>query len=203
MIKRLEKSDLAGNPVDQFAIWFEQAAGIGLLEPSAMVLSTASTEGKPSSRTVLLKSFDKQGFVFYTNYGSRKARELDTNPFACLHFYWEKLGFQILIEGKVSRVSRKESERYFVGRDRQSRVGAWASRQSQVIDSREVLENRYGELSKKFGPDSEIPLPEFWGGYRLLPEVFEFWKSGEHRLHDRFRYRLDDNGEWLVERLSP
>ena len=203
MTERLEKNALAANPVDQFALWFELAAGIGLDEPSAMVLSTVSGEGRPSSRTVLLKSFDKQGFVFYTNYSSRKAQELDANPFACLHFYWERLGFQIRIEGRVDRVSRQESEKYFSSRDRRSRLGAWASRQSQMIRSREILENRFEEFSKKFDLDSEVPLPEFWGGYRLIPNAFEFWKSGEFRLHDRFRYRLNHNKEWLIERLSP
>ena len=166
-----------------------------------MTLATAAKDGQPSARVVLLKSFDDSGFVFYTNYLSGKGKELAENPRACLLFYWSTLWRQVRIEGDVEKISAAESEEYFQSRPLGSKLGAWASNQSEVIDRRETLEARFAELQKRFGED--VPRPEHWGGYRLKPNSIEFWQGRENRLHDRLRYRLKEDGSWVIERLGP
>ena len=167
-----------------------------------MVLATADAAGKPSARVVLLKEFDERGFVFFTNYESRKARELAANRHAALNFFWAELERQVCVTGSVTQVPREEAEAYFKTRPRGSRLGAWASKQSETVPSREVLEARLQELEKKY-PGEEIPLPPFWGGYVLAPGEIDFWQGRPNRLHDRFRYSKQSDGRWLVERLSP
>ena len=166
-----------------------------------MTLATSNKEGDPDARIVLLKSFDDSGFVFYTNYQSRKATELSESPRACLLFYWAKLWRQVRIEGTVEKISAEESDGYFQSRPLGSKLGAWASNQSEVIASREVLEARFAELEKRFRDD--VPRPPHWGGYRVKPEAIEFWQGQENRLHDRLRYCLQENGSWVIERLAP
>jgi len=178
-----------------------EAISSNLLEPNAMILATANKDGAPSARTVLLKGFDERGFVFYTNYESAKAKNLSENPIASLLFFWAELERQARIEGKVEQVSKADSEEYFRSRPRESQLGAWASKQSSVIASREVLEKKFEEMRKKF-EGKEIPLPPFWGGYRVIPQSIEFWQGRESRLHDRICYSFE-NGKWKIERLSP
>ncbi len=197
----LGEASLDPNPFQQFSRWFQQALDAALPEPNAMTLATATREGKASARIVLLKSFDERGFVFYTNYESRKGRELAENPYAALVFHWIELERQVCAAGQVSRVSREESENYFRSRPVGSQLGAWASRQSQVISGREILEDRLKQLEKDYR-NKLIPLPPDWGGFRLVPEMIEFWQGRPNRLHDRLRYRLQDQ-QWLIERLSP
>lgn len=197
----LDAADLDPDPFKQFDTWFQQALGAGLTEPTAMTLATASRDGRPSARTVLLKGFDPRGFIFYTNHGSRKARELEENPHAALVLHWAPLERQVCITGTVSRASRDEAEAYFRTRPRASQLGAWASRQSEVVESREELERQMAELEARFR-DREVPLPPFWGGFRLAPQTLEFWQGRAGRLHDRLRYRRD-GGRWVIERLSP
>ncbi len=198
----LRKADLAADPLQQFRHWFDQALAAGTLEPNAMVLATADAAGKPSTRVVLLKGFDERGFVFFTSYESRKARELAVNRHAALNFFWVELERQICVTGSVTQVPRAEAEAYFKTRPRGSRLGAWASKQSDTVASREVLEARLQELEKKY-PGEEIPLPPFWGGYVLPPREIDFWQGRPNRLHDRFRYSKQSDGRWLVERLYP
>jgi pyridoxamine 5'-phosphate oxidase len=164
-------------------------------------LATATKDGRPSARIVLLKSFSDLGFVFFTNYLSRKAKELSENPRASLLFYWPQLWRQVRIEGDVEKISAADSESYFESRPLGSKLGAWASHQSEVVENRETLEARFGELEKRFG--EEVPRPEYWGGYRLKPNSIEFWQGRDNRLHDRLRYRLQEDGAWLIERLAP
>ena len=197
----LLESDLDPDPFKQFGRWYREALEADLILPNAMALATSSTDGVPSARMVLLKDYDERGFVFYTNYGSDKARDLEENGRAALLFYWAPLDKQIRISGQVARVSREESAEYFDTRPLDSRLGAWASNQSSVIESREVLERRMEELKVEYG-EKEIPLPPFWGGYRLTPVAIEFWLSRPSRLHDRLRYRLQD-AMWIIERLAP
>ena len=197
----LRKSNVDPNPFKQFARWYEEAMGSDLILPNAMALATSSRDGVPSARMVLLKDFDESGFVFYTNYDSPKARELDENPKAALLFYWAPLDKQVRITGSVRRVSPEESKAYFRTRPVESQLGAWASNQSSAIESREVLENRLSQLTEAYR-DKEVPLPPYWGGYRLVPETFEFWLSRPGRLHDRLRFSRRD-GEWTIERLAP
>lgn len=197
----LSESDVADSPIAQFERWFEAAVQAGLREPNAMTLATATAEGRPAARIVLLKSFDEQGFVFYTNYDSRKGRELTANAQAALVFYWADLERQVRVEGSVVPVSRAESEAYFHSRPRGSQFGAWASRQSTVLAGREVLEAQFSSAQQQFGEGS-IPMPPFWGGYRVIPDLMEFWQGRPSRLHDRIQYRL--RGErWVRERLAP
>jgi pyridoxamine 5'-phosphate oxidase len=197
----LRKSDLAVDPFEQFALWLGDAetAGIGLAE--AMTLATATRDGKPSARMVLLKEHGPEGFVFFTGYRSRKGRELDENPHATLVFYWHELGRQVRVEGTVERLSREESKAYFDTRPVGSRLAAWASPQSQPVPSREALDALYAEAAAAYG-DGDVPLPPDWGGFRLRPSEIEFWQHHTNRLHDRFRYGLDDV-VWVVERLGP
>ncbi|MBA3718646.1 MAG: pyridoxamine 5'-phosphate oxidase [Actinobacteria bacterium] len=196
----LLQSDLADDPFEQFAAWFEAARAAGTERPEAMALATASLDGKPSARMVLLKDHGPGGFVFFTGYASRKGRELAENPRAALLFYWHELGRQVRIEGDVERLERADSEAYFQTRPLESRYAAWASKQSEVITGRDALEERYADANATYGPD--VPLPEAWGGFRLRPDAIEFWQHRENRLHDRLRYRPAGGG-WVVERLAP
>ncbi len=197
----LSEADLAPDPILQFERWFGDAVQAGLREPNAMTLATATPAGEPSARIVLLKSYDERGFVFYSNYQSRKGRELEVNPRAALIFYWADLERQVRITGTVSRVSRDETAAYFRSRPRGSQIGAWASRQSDLISRREDLEARVEALLTRFGAE-EIPVPEFWGGYRVRHETVEFWQGRPSRLHDRLEYHRDRDG-WRIVRLSP
>lgn len=197
----LDELDVDLNPLAQFHLWFQEAMKAELPEPNAMVLATATLEGKPSARVVLLKGFDDRGLVFFTNYEGRKSVELAENPQAALLFFWVELERQVRIEGTVERISKHESEEYFRTRPLESRLSAWASRQSSVIPSRSFLEQKMSDLKSHFG-NQEIPLPPFWGGFRLQPQAFEFWQGRENRLHDRVLYSLQE-GVWRIERLSP
>ena len=197
----LAEADVDADPVVQFGRWFEQAQQAGLLEPTAMTLATATPDGRPAARMVLLRGFDERGFCFYTNYESRKGAELAANPRAALVFWWGPLERQVRIEGRVTPTSRAESEAYFHSRPPGSQLSAAASPQSRVIDSRAILEHRVAELATRL-PDGELPLPEFWGGFRLAHETVEFWQGRPNRLHDRLRYRRDGDA-WRIERLAP
>jgi pyridoxamine 5'-phosphate oxidase len=198
--QELSRSSVAADPFVQFANWFEEYLNSGPLEPNAMTLSTAGLDSRPSSRVVLLKGFDPTGFVFYTNYESEKARQLAENPHASLHFFWPELERQIAVEGRAEKVSREESEAYFLSRPLESRIGAWASKQSSVLASREVLAEKIAKMRERFGDD--VPCPPFWGGYRVVPDRFEFWQGRPSRLHDRILYTRS-NGGWAISRLSP
>ncbi|WP_280724554.1 pyridoxamine 5'-phosphate oxidase [Kitasatospora sp. MAA4] len=198
----LAEEDLAADPITQFARWFAEAEQAGILEPNAMVLSTADAEGRPSSRTVLLKGMDARGFVFYTNYGSRKGVELTANPNAALLFPWHWLDRQVTLTGSVERTGRDETAAYFRTRPHGSQLGAWASEQSSPVASREVLEQRYAELESRYPEGEGVPVPPFWGGYRVIPRTVEFWQGRLNRLHDRLRYTATPEG-WRVERLCP
>ncbi|WP_066933748.1 pyridoxamine 5'-phosphate oxidase [Microtetraspora fusca] len=196
----LLESGLSDDPVAQFAVWFGDAVEAGLPEPNAMIVATSSAGGRPSARTVLLKGFDERGFVFFTNYESRKGRDLGENPRACLLFPWHPIRRQVRIEGRVVRVSRDDSDSYFRSRPYGSRVAAWASRQSAVVRSREELDERYAALAERWPEDP--PTPDFWGGFRVIPEEMEFWQGQTDRMHDRLRYRRAGAG-WVLERLAP
>jgi pyridoxamine 5'-phosphate oxidase len=197
----LEK-DLARDPFRQFDQWFQEAGAAKIPEPNAMVCSLATADGHPSSRIVLLKGVDGRGFVFYSNYDSRKGRELAANPRASLLFPWIALERQVIVEGTVTRVSREESAAYFHSRPLASQLSAWASLQSAIIPNRAALEDAYKAVEKKHVGE-EVPLPPNWGGYRVSPETVEFWQGRRSRLHDRLRYRRDKTGDWLIERLAP
>jgi pyridoxamine 5'-phosphate oxidase len=198
----LVEADVDPDPMVQFGRWFDDAEAADLVEPSAMTLATATAEGVPSARMVLLRGVDQRGFVFYTNYESRKAAELAANPRAALVFWWGELQRQIRVEGPVERTSQQESAAYFRTRPLGSRLSAWASPQSRVIPGRAVLDQRVAELAAGH-PDGDIPLPPFWGGYRLVPEVVELWQGRPNRLHDRLRYTRSADGRWRLERLAP
>ncbi|HSV75768.1 MAG TPA: pyridoxamine 5'-phosphate oxidase [Bacteroidales bacterium] len=195
------KSIAHSNPIAQFAIWYDQAVQSGLLEPGAMTLATVAPDESPSARIVLLKAFDDRGFVFYTNYNSAKARHLAVNPNVSLIFLWLELQRQVRIEGRTEKVTGSESDEYFSTRPRASQIGAWASPQSQEIPGRQNLDDRYLAMEKEF-QGKEIPRPEFWGGYRVIPETIEFWQGREGRLHDRLIYRKYE-GQWTINRLAP
>ena len=197
----LDETGVDLNPLVQFHRWYKEANEAELSEPNAMVLATASLEGRPSARIVLLKGADERGFMFYTNYEGRKSIELTANPQAALLFFWGQLERQVRIEGTVERTTKQESEEYFKTRPLESRLSAWASKQSSVVPSRDFLEQKLLDLRLRY-TSQEIPLPPFWGGFRLQPEVFEFWQGRENRLHDRIRYSLH-GGVWEIERLSP
>ena len=197
----LEREDLADDPFDQFEKWMAQFLELGLADPTAMTVATVAPDGQPSQRIVLLKHVDQSGFVFYTNYSSRKASEIDTNPKISLHFPWHVVERQIKVCGVAEKVSQAESLRYFTSRPKGSQLAAAASPQSQVISSRSLLLNEFERLKQKFR-EGEIPLPDFWGGYRVVPSEIEFWQGGQNRLHDRFRYSLSGD-VWEIDRLAP
>jgi pyridoxamine 5'-phosphate oxidase len=198
----LDESACETNPIVQFERWMRDAQAADLKDANAMTLSTATPDGRPSGRLVLLKEVSEIGFVFFTNYSSRKARELETNRFAALTFYWAELERQVRIEGQVARVPRPVSEAYFRSRPRGSQLGAWVSHQSEVVESRAVLEQRLEALESEYR-EADIPVPDFWGGYSLHPDAIEFWQGRPNRLHDRIRYRREGERQWLMERLSP
>ena len=198
----LAEKDLARDPFRQFEKWFQEAEAAKIPEPNAMTLATATREGRPSARTVLLKGLDGRGFVFYSNYESRKGRELEANPQVTLVFPWIAIERQVLIEGTATKVAREESEAYFHSRPRASQLGAWVAQQSVIITGRAVLEDTMKALEKKYA-GQEVPLPANWGGWRVAPETVEFWQGRRSRLHDRLRFRRGKDGEWSVERLAP
>ena len=198
----LSEVDVDADPLRQFETWLKQAVAANLPEPNAMTLATATPDGQPSARMVLLKGFDATGFTFFTNYEGRKGRELTANPRAALLFFWPQLQRQVRIEGTVQRVSQAESDAYFRSRPLGSRLGAWASAQSEVISGRAVLEERVREIIQRF-PDGEVPCPPNWGGYRVYPLTIEFWQGRPDRLHDRLRYQRVQPAGWHIERLSP
>jgi len=198
----LRRADLDPDPIKQFSNWFTAAIEADICDVNAMSLATAGTDGKSSVRVVLLKGFDQDGFVFFTNYESEKGLQLEANPYASFVFYWIELDRQIRISGKAEKTSREESPTYFHSRPVGSQLSAWASRQSEVIDGRRVLDARMAEMTERFG-DKPVPLPPRWGGYRVKPETMEFWQGRPNRLHDRFRYTRQPGGSWLIERLAP
>lgn len=197
----LRREELNLDPIAQFSQWFIQATELEVHEPNAMTMATVDADGMPYQRTVLLKYYDKDGFVFFTNYGSRKAAQIAANPKVSLLFPWITLERQVIIQGHAEKISTAESLRYFASRPRESQIGAWVSNQSEVITSRKFLMQKLAEIRDKF-QHGEIPLPSFWGGYRVVPEAIEFWQGGPARLHDRFLYRKQDD-VWNIERLSP
>jgi pyridoxamine 5'-phosphate oxidase len=199
----LDTSAVNPNPIAQFENWFEQAYRSGLKEPNAMTLATASPEGRPSARIVLLKEVSENGFVFFTNLESRKSREIVFNPHAALVFYWAELERQVRVEGTVAPVSHHQSEQYFRTRPKGSRLGAWASHQSEVVKSRTILEARLNELEALYQDTDEVPMPDYWGGYCVYPERIEFWQGRPDRLHDRLRFERESGTAWRLERLSP
>ena len=203
VLQGLRREQLDPDPFKQFELWFQQACDANLPEPNAMSLATVSNTGKPSQRIVLLKYFDRQGLVFFTNYESKKASQIQANPQVSLLFFWVALERQVQILGKAIKISTAESLKYFATRPRGSQIGAWCSQQSTVISSRQMLEMKFDEMKRKF-QDREIPLPSAWGGYRIVPHSWEFWQGRPNRLHDRFLYsRLDVESAWEIQRLAP
>jgi pyridoxamine 5'-phosphate oxidase len=200
--RSLDRDDLDSNPFVQFDRWMREAVETQLLEPNAMALATTGADGQPTLRTVLLKGFDERGFVFYTNYASTKARQIAGNAHVALLFAWLPLERQVAVTGRAEKISTGESLKYFLSRPRDSQIGAWASRQSEVITTRSLLEGKFAEMKAKFSR-GEVPLPDFWGGYRVTPLTFEFWQGRPSRLHDRFQYAQQPDGAWRIERLMP
>jgi pyridoxamine 5'-phosphate oxidase len=198
----LTRAMLNDCPITQFEAWLEHAVTAGIRDPTAMVLATVDEEGSPWQRIVLLKGVSRAGFVFYTNHGSAKARAMANEPRVSLHFPWNPLDRQVIVGGTVEKMSTLESARYFLTRPRESQLAAWASQQSRPISARAVLEKQVSVIKDKFGR-GEIPMPDFWGGYRVVPRRMEFWQGGAHRLHDRFEYRLQQSGEWQIDQLQP
>ena len=200
----LTEADIDPDPFRQFAVWYAEAQAAAIVEPNAFTLATATADGVPSARTVLLKGFDRRGVVFYTNYESTKAADLAANPRAAVLFFWKELERQVRIVGAVERISREESDAYFRSRPLGSRLGATVSPQSQVIPDRRWLAERFAALAARYAePDAVVSLPDFWGGYRVMPATFEFWQGRQNRLHDRLRYVSDGAGGWRIERLAP
>ncbi|MBC7863229.1 MAG: pyridoxamine 5'-phosphate oxidase [Bacteroidia bacterium] len=198
----LDERDVDKNPANQFDLWFKEAVKANANEPNAMVLSTVNEEHKPSARIVLLREYGIDGFAFFTNFQSRKGMEIEKNPYGCLTFFWPELERQIRIEGKIIQHTKEASDTYFNSRPRTSRIGAWSSPQSKKIKDRTELENLVTDFDKKY-PTENVPRPEFWGGYLLKPDYFEFWQGRPSRLHDRLLYSLQENNEWRIERLAP
>ena len=198
----LKEGDVSPDPIEQFGHWYNEALQAELIHPNAFTLATSTREERPSARVLLLKDFDENGFVFYTNSQSKKGWELDDNPTAALCFWWGKLERQVRIEGSVEKVSDGEADEYFSSRPRGSQIGAWASEQSSVIPNRGILERRYEEFESEFD-DKPVPRPSFWNGYRLIPDSIEFWQGRDNRLHDRLRYTLQRDRKWIIERLAP
>lgn len=201
-LSHLREEDVDRDPIRQFQKWFDEAVAARVEEVDALTLATATPDGRPSARIVLLRGIDERGFAFFTNYESRKAREIESNPRAAMVFFWQGMERQVRIEGRVERVPDEESDRYFHSRPAGSRLGAWASPQSQVIASRDVLEAAYRETEARYTA-GDVPRPPHWGGYRLVPEAIEFWQGRLSRLHDRLRYARTPDGTWLIERLAP
>ncbi|MDA7886352.1 pyridoxamine 5'-phosphate oxidase [Pirellulales bacterium] len=199
----LDEHEIASDPFHQFTTWYDEAVAAGLPEPEAMTLSTATSEGRPSARIVLLRGYDERGFCFFSNYASQKGRELAANPYAAVTFHWVELERQVRIAGRVEKVSASESDAYFQSRPSQSRIGAWSSPQSEVIASRDTLEQFVKEYQEKYSDELAIPRPEHWGGYRVIPERIEFWQGRPSRLHDRLRFSRIEQGSWTLERLAP
>lgn len=202
MAAGLHRDDLCSDPIKQFEQWYRQTTDTDLAEPSSMSLATVDTQGQPWQRIVLLKVFDAKGFVFFTNYSSRKAKQIANNSKVSLLFPWQALGRQVKVTGEAAKISTAESMKYFATRPRGSQIGAWASHQSQVIKSRAMLDAMFDEMKQKF-LQGDVPLPSFWGGYRVTPVTIEFWQARDSRLHDRFIYRQDEKARWFIERLSP
>ncbi len=198
----LEREDLDDDPIEQFEEWFSYACETVPMDPNAFSIATVDREGRPSSRTVLLKYFDENGFVFFSNYGSEKAKHIESNPHVAMLFFWSEAARQVKIRGTAEKVPTSETLKYFATRPRGSQIGAWVSAQSSVISSRALLETEFRRLKDKFR-DKEVPLPSFWGGYRVVPQEIEFWQGRRNRLHDRFRYTLEDDGRWSIARLAP
>lgn len=202
VLNGLSEENLLPDPMDQFELWFKQAVEGDHPMPNAMSIATVGEDGQPSLRTVLLKYFDRQGFVFFTNYESRKSREIHGNPRVSLLFWWSYLERQVVILGRAERVSTTESVKYFLSRPKGSQLGAWCSNQSSVINSRQMLMAKFEEIKQKF-QHQEVPLPSFWGGFRIVPHHIEFWQGRENRLHDRLLYTLQEQGDWKIQRLAP
>jgi pyridoxamine 5'-phosphate oxidase len=200
--EKIKIESLPSHPTYQFQKWFQEAINANCSEYNAMSLATATKEAIPSCRTVLLKSFDESSLIFFTNYESRKGKELIENPRASVVLFWRELMRQVIVEGKVEKTSRAETEEYFATRPRGSQLGAWSSRQDQVISSREYLEAEFSMYEEKY-KDMEIPAPDYWGGFRIIPQRFEFWQGMQNRLHERFQYTQTDDGSWKIDRLSP
>ena len=197
----ISRQTLDPDPIKQFELWYQQAEQAEILYPNAMSLATADANGMPAVRTVLLKIFDQKGFVFFTNYGSAKAKQLEANPQASILLHWLALDRQVRVSGQVERISTIESMKYFASRPRGSQLGAWCSNQSEPISSREMLETSWQQMKQRFH-DKEVPLPDFWGGYRIVPSTIEFWQGRDSRLHDRLEYSLSDS-QWVIRRLAP
>lgn len=202
MAQGLQRSELSSDPFKQFESWYAETFTTDIAEPTAMILATVDAEGQPWQRTVLLKTFDKNGFVFFTNYSSRKAEHIKTNNKVSLLFPWHPLGRQVKVTGTAEKISTAESLKYFLSRPRGSQIGAWASHQSKVVKNRALLDGMFEEMKHKF-VDGEIPLPSFWGGYRIEPKTFEFWQARDSRFHDRFIYTQNESSDWFNERLAP
>lgn len=200
--KNLEIDNLDKNPIKQFELWFTDAINAKLLEPNAFSLATVGKDMMPSIRTVLLKTFDEKGFVFFTNYKSSKAKQIEENPKAAMLFPWLALERQVKIEGSIEKISTTDSLKYFLSRPKGSQIGAWVSHQSEIISSRSLLEQKFDEMKKKF-LKGEVPFPSFWGGYIIKPIKIEFWQGGDDRLHDRFLYELQNDNSWKISRLAP
>ncbi len=198
----LGDNEVLPDPIEQFTVWFDEVRQSDVLEANAMVITTVAPEGIPQARTVLMKGFDAEGLVFYTNYNSAKGRAIEANPNVCALFYWPSLQRQVRWTGVATRVSAEQSDEYFASRPRGSQLGAWASDQSQAVESADALRNRFSELEESFG-DDEIPRPENWGGYRIRPVTLEFWQGRENRLHDRILFTRNDADEWIISRLAP
>ena len=198
---KLTRGSLSASPFEQFSVWMQQAIDANVQDPTAMSVATVSAEGKPWQRMVLLKDFDEGGFVFYTNLGSRKAQDIEGNAQVSLHFPWLQLDRQVIVGGRAERLPVAQVEKYFISRPKDSQLAAWASKQSSPISSRQALEIQFNQVKAQFA-ESDIPLPEFWGGFRIVPDEIEFWQGGENRLHDRFCFKRDKAG-WNIARLSP